>query len=114
MADEVKREGEAEVSPFRIIPEIYQAQAEAFELEFERLGGLSSQGASVIAGAALRAAIKAGWIQSPDSEVMEDSRGQVRHFYDGLEVDRMRPGEVKRFGLEVYRKYRLVTAIDPN
>lgn len=68
----------------------------------------------------LKAAIRAGWIESPLCEVAEVSlngtgRKTVRFFVDGVNVDELHPGQVRWYGKQVQTAYnRAVEDPDPN
>jgi hypothetical protein len=65
------------------------------------------------AGATLKAAIEAEWIEAPPCE-MGDFEGEKRFFYNGQNVDDMHPGAVKWLGQQIDDAYLEVTQIPKN
>ena len=63
--------------------------------------------------ARLKAAIAAGWVLEPASEV-GDFDGTKRCFYAGQNVDEMKPGAVRWLGQQVDRAYDEATEIPKN
>ena len=61
----------------------------------------------------LKAAIEAGWVLEPACEV-GDFDGKKRYFYNGQNVDDMKPGAVRWLGLQVDRAYAEATEIPKN
>jgi hypothetical protein len=65
------------------------------------------------AGATLKAAIEAEWIESPACEV-GDFEGDKRFFYNEQNVDEMNPGAVKWLGNQIDDAYKEATQIPKN
>jgi len=59
-------------------------------------------------GAMLRAAIQAGWIVSPDTEVMKGESSGKRWFYSGKDVADLHPSIVRWLGNKVDEMYTSV------
>ena len=61
---------------------------------------------SVGAGAYLRAAIQAGWIEEPEVRALtDDNTGERAFFYDGKDVNEMHPAVVKWLGDRVMKRH---------
>lgn len=61
----------------------------------------------------LKAAIAAGWVESPACEV-GDFKGEKRYYYGGKDIDEMHPGAVRWLGAQIDRIYNEVTEIPKN
>jgi len=99
---------------FKLRPGLVQADVYAYTAQLAKLGGVSNQGASVVADHALKAAIKAGWLEAPASEVLQGADGKERFFLDGVEIDKMHPGKVLWYGSQVVQHYARSVEIPPN
>ena len=65
------------------------------------------------AASKLKAAIEAGWIEAPQTEVGEFEK-EKRWFYGGKNIDEMNPGAVRWLGNEIDRLYQEATTIPKN
>ena len=120
MSDEIKTdEGGDFPAPswkdsFKLRDDLRQRDVYAFETNVNKLGGLREDGASIRAVTALKAAIEAGWLVAPVSEVLRDSKNRARHFIDGEDVDDMHAGKVLFYGARVVNAYTSAISIPPN
>lgn len=67
----------------------------------------------------LKAAIRAGWVESPACEVAEvtgnGGRKSIRYLIEGVNVDELHPGKVRWYGARVSAAYHTAVEIpDPN
>lgn len=98
MAEEKLRDRFGRV--WRLKGPLTQGDVEAWNRVYVELRPVGTAGQR---GAQLRAAIVAGWIESPAAAVEQVSdlaSGAVslRYLFDGVEVAEMRPGEVAHYG----------------
>ena len=63
--------------------------------------------------AKLKAAIEAGWVVEPATEVGEFEEGK-RYYYNGQDIDEMKPGAVRWLGDQVDNAYQVATEIPKN
>lgn len=123
---------------FKLKPIEKQAQVYAFESElraqekrapalddlltrtFQVLRGVGMTiHSSIEAEHHLRAAIKAGWLESPRAEIARitgaDNLERVAYLLDGVEVGDLKPGKVRWYGERIQAAYNAATATpDPN
>lgn len=118
IVEEAPANGAASVSPwkdeFQLRGDLKQRDVYAFEDAMHTLGGFSRDGSNILAGHALKAAIEAGWVAEPPSEVLTDAQGKKRHHLDGIDVDDMHPGKVRWYGLRIVAHYSQAVAPPPN
>jgi len=96
---------------FKLKQDLIELDVEKLEkaiAELPRLALTNTSRASM-----LKAAIEAGWILEPHCEVgtFEDER---RYFYDGQNIDEMKPGAVRWLGGQVDLAYSLATEVPKN
>lgn len=84
----------------------------AFETALQELGGIRT-GNIANASHLLKAAIAAGWIESPDCEVGEFD-GETRYFLAGENVDDMVPGVAFWYGSKIGECYTNAMTIPKN
>ena len=65
------------------------------------------------AASKLKAAIAAGWVESPACEA-GDFKGEKRYFYDGKNIDEMHPGAVRWLGTQIEDAYNEATLVPKN
>ena len=138
MSDKSKQEGEAEApswkEAFALRDDLRQRDVYAFEAAVSALGGFSKDGSSILAGHALKAAIEAGWLAAPASEVLQmpdgtkgvfqklDGTSEVlqkldgtkRYFVEGVDVDDLHPGKVRWYGTRIIDHYARSVTPPPN
>jgi hypothetical protein len=61
----------------------------------------------------LKAAIAAGWVEEPDCEA-GDFGDEKRYFYDGVNIDEMKPGAVRWLGTQIDNAYSDAVEIPKN
>ena len=93
--------------------ELLQEDVEAWNRVYVQLRpvGLAEQ-----RGAQLRAGIVAKWITSPETSVekrvdLETGKERVVHLFDGVEVGKMKPGEVTYYGRLCERLFQDVSTV---
>lgn len=99
---------------FALKSDLRQRDVYAFETAVNTLGGFSKDGSNILADHALKAAIEAGWLVGPASEVLRDAAGKPRYFLGGEQVDDLHPGKVRWYGLRVVAHYSAAVAPPPN
>jgi hypothetical protein len=122
---------------FIIKPIEKQGQVYAYETELRTLdketvtaGGIIQQAFQILremgfsttsnieTGNQLKAAIKAGWIESPacDVEIVQNGRGrETRYLFAGASVEELHPGRVRWYGSQIDAAFsRAVEIPDPN
>ena len=119
MSDEIKEVEGGDALPswkdqIKLRGDLRQRDVYAFEQCVNSLGGFNQEGSSILAGHALKAAVAAGWLADPDSEVLRDAKGNARHFIAGEDVDDMHPGKVRYFGLRIVGHYTAAVTPPPN
>ena len=64
----------------------------------------------------LKSAVKAGWIESPECEIVTvEGKGEKRYMVDGVNVDDLHAGKVKWYGVQINRAHQEATEYpDPN
>lgn len=118
MSDEILEAG-AETPPswkdeFKLRDDLRQRDVYAFESRVHTLGGFSKEGSNILAAHALKAAIDAGWVADPPSEVLQTSGGEKRYELGGEDVDDMHPGKVRWYGLRIVAHYSAAVQPPPN
>lgn len=102
---------------FALKDELTQADFEALEdavTKFPKGLLLRSAGSQLSHGAMLRAAIRAGWIVSPECRALVDERShEAAYFYNGKDVDEMHPAVVKWLGEQVNARYMSILSDVP-
>jgi len=69
---------------------------------------------SIVKGAWLKAAIQAGWIESPECKALVDKKnGKAAYIFDGQDVDDMHPGKVIWLGTRIIEAHDAVLKDDP-
>lgn len=69
---------------------------------------------SIVNGAWLKAAIKAGWIEAPECKAVVDKKNKTSaYIYDGVEVDSLHPAKVAWLGKQVIDRHDAVMSEDP-
>lgn len=118
MSDKEKKDGGATApswqESFKLRDDLKQRDVYSFETHVSTLGGFSNNGSNILAAHALKAAIEAGWLADPDSEVLRDAGGKARYFMAGEDVDDAHPGKVRWFGLKIVAHYSKAVAPPPN
>lgn len=119
MSDEIKEAGGGAAAPswkdrLKLRADLRQRDVYAFETHLAEIGGISVDGASVRASHALKAAISAGWLEAPASEVLKTATGEPRYFIDGEELDDMHAGKVLFIGSRIVQAYIEAITIPPN
>jgi len=111
---------------FRLRQDLLQPDVYAFEKAIQKLGGFTLSiigGGTVQATHVLQAAIEAGWIAEPETEVGEfgpSSNGsgpadkEKRYFIGGKGLHEMTAGEVIWYGSKVTEAYKDAVDIPPN
>ncbi len=99
---------------FKLRPDLRQRDVYAFEENVHKLGGFSRDGSNILAGHALKAAIDAGWLEAPASEVLQTAGGEKRYHLAGVDVDDMHPGKIRWFGLRIVAHYSQAVQPPPN
>lgn len=99
---------------FQLRADLKQRDVYAFEENVHKLGGFSQNGSNILASHALKAAIDAGWLEAPASEVLQTSGGEKRYYIAGEDVDDMHPGKVRWFGLRIVGHYSAAVQPPPN
>lgn len=99
---------------FRLRADIRQRDMYAYTIQLNELGGVNVQGASVLADHAVKAAIGAGWVETPTAEVLTDPKGRRRFHLAGVDIDDMHPGRVLWYGARVVQHYTKSLEIPPN
>lgn len=97
---------------FKLREDLVQADMETFDVVVKALGG-TQIGPSANSGHLLKAAIAAGWIESPDAEVGTFEKGK-RYLLGGEDVDKLPPGKVLWYGGQVGKRYAAALVIPPN
>lgn len=93
------------------IKELLEADIEKIEeIIFENDEKLNRPNSNVKKAFMLRCAIRAGWIESPACEVVED--GVCK--YDGKPVEELHPGAVRWLGTQIETAYSQATLIPKN
>ena len=93
---------------FRLKGELTQLDVEKLETALLKLPVRALT--NTAAASKLKAAIEAGWIEEPSTEV-GDFKGEKRWFYSGKNIDEMKPGAVRWLGNEVDKAYQVITEI---
>ena len=118
MTDEMTQEGEAQApswkEAFALRDDLRQRDVYAFEAAVSAQGGFSKDGSSILAGHALKAAIEAGWLAAPASEVLQKLDGTKRYFVEGVDVDDLHPGKVRWYGTRIIDHYARSVTPPPN
>ena len=103
-------------SDFKLKDELLQGDFEALEIALFRLPNIATTfrrgDLSIVKGAYLRAAIQAGWIESPACRSMVDEEDAV-YIYDGVDVDKLHPAKVNWLGSQVVARHDAVLGEDP-
>jgi len=92
---------------FRLKNLLLQADVETFELALSRLPAavIRARTGAAWYGAALRAAIEAGWINAPECSVLRDDSGKRVWMYGGRRVRDMHPAAVQWLGQRIETLY---------
>lgn len=98
----------------KVREDLVQRDMYAFEMALHELGGIVGFGSSIAAERALKAAIDAGWLEAPASEVVKRANGDKRHELDGKPVDDTHPGIVRWYGSAILQQYALAVKPPPN
>jgi len=103
---------------FKIKDELYHADFEAIELALFDMPNvarvLKHADLSVVKGAWLKAAIQAGWIESPECKALIDKKNnEAAYIYDGIDIDKMHPKKVNMLGEKVIERHDAVIGEDP-
>ena len=100
---------------FALRDNLTQADFEAFDAAMSDLidAGSVVDRVSANAGAALRAAIAAGWVETPECRTMTDNTtGETVYFYGGKPVAEIHPAAVMWLGGQVSSLYmRTLSAV---
>lgn len=99
---------------FKLRDRLVQRDVGAYEAVFTRLGGWTGAGSALAAERALKAAIEAGWLVEPVSEVLTDQAGKKRYTLGGENVDDAHPGKVRWYGASVLARYTETQQPPPN
>jgi len=119
VSDEIKDAGGEVSAPswkdqFKLRGDLRQRDVYAFETNAHKLGGLDIAGNIIRASHALKAAIEAGWLVAPTSEVLQTSGGEKRYHIDGEDVDDLHAGKVLYYGAKVIEAYVTAITVPPN
>lgn len=94
--------------------ELRQRDVYAFEENVSAIGGFSKDGSNVLAGHALKGAIKSGWLDAEAAEVLTTADGKERFELAGEDVDDMHPGKVRWYGMRIMALYTKWVTPPPN
>lgn len=98
---------------FKLRADLVQLDMETFDVAVRALGGTNS-GPSANSGHLLKAAIEAGWLETPESEVLKTQKDDKRYMLAGEDVDKMNPGMVLWYGAQIGKLYAASLVIPPN
>jgi len=98
---------------FELRKDLLQRDVYLFETALHELGGLQA-GLSVRAVHALKAAIDAGWLAAPASEVLKTLSGEKRYTLGGEDVDNLHAGKIIWYGARVVEAFTDAITVPPN
>lgn len=103
---------------FKLKDELLQGDFSAIELalfEMPNAVRLFSQAElSVARGGWLKAAIQAGWIETPECKALTDKKNkEAAYIYDGVDVDKLHPAKVLWLGKQVIDRHDAIMGEDP-
>lgn len=98
---------------FKLRDNLLQRDVYAFESALHDAGGLQFDSASVTSAHALKAAIAAGWIESPVCE-KGMFEGKPRWFVGSVNLDELHAGKVRWYGTAVLTAYNAAVDIPKN
>lgn len=96
---------------FKIKQDLVESDIEALEKELLAMPRMALT--NTAKASKLKAAIEAGWVEEPATEVGEFEK-KKRYFYNGQNVDDMHPGAVRWLGDQVDTKYNEAVEIPKN
>ena len=105
-------------APLRLKADIRQKQAVEWNIAYLRMRG-AERALLWLRQCALQASIEAGWIEEPQTRILQETDPETkvtRTFYefDGTAVDDMLPAEVAYYGELCDRYYNTLVAIPKN
>ena len=103
---------------FRIKADLLSGDFDAIELALFEMPNIARAmlhlNLHIVHSSWLKAAIQAGWIESPPCKALIDKKNQqAAYMYDGVDVDSLHPAKVDWLGKQIVERHDSILAEDP-